>query len=111
MGCATDLHCDACGYVVEYMVHGFDCGEVSFVHSVTCADCRELRVASLPPFPPLASAWDHYGPGARVDFARMPPLRCPESDAHRVAPWYHPGPCPRCGAAELRAGDRFIIWD
>jgi hypothetical protein len=104
MGYATDLHCDACGYAIEYMVHGFDCGDVGCVQAVTCTDCRALRVAPLPEtmsFP--------FMPGARLDFSGVQ-LRCPESDAHHVAPWYYPGPCPRCGVA-LRRGARFVIWD
>ena len=110
MGFWTDLHCDACGYAVERMVLGFDMGEVAYVHSVTCADCRELRIVRLPHYPPMVSEPRRTMSEARVDFARLPPLRCPESPAHSVAPWYHPGPCPRCGA-ELRMGTHFVIWD
>ena len=93
MGFATDLHCAACGYAVDFMVHGRSFGEAGPVQAVACADCRALRVARLPEPP-----------------ASPEPLRCPESAAHRVVPWSHPGPCPRCGA-ELRAGERFVIWD
>lgn len=108
MGFATDLHCDACGYGVEHMVLGFDVGGSGCVQAVSCADCRELRVATLPPDPPVLSHGVRTAE-TRVDFTRIP-IHCPVSDEHRITPWYHPGPCPRCGA-ELRAGQRAIIWD
>ena len=106
MGTANDYRCPACGYHVDSMVSGYDCGMMSHVHAVRCDDCRELRISPLPGKP-----WDlPYDEGERRAVLATFVLTCPVSPAHVVHPWAEPGPCPRCGDT-LERGEGMILWD
>ena len=107
MGVAHNFHCPRCEYHVEGMVSGYDCGMSSHVHAISCTECEALRIARLPGHP-----WDldgdmaERGAAARVQYR----LTCPVSPSHRVGPWSHPGPCPRCGDP-LQAEENVLLWD
>lgn len=125
MGQSADYRCPACGYHAEGRVSGYDVGECSHRHAVLCEDCRELLDLPLPGTPAEVAASLRRGRGgdalaglrgeawlARLGEAARArfPLRCPRSGDHRVRPWSHPGPCPRCGET-LARGEHVVEWD
>lgn len=105
VGSAANFRCAECGYQVNHMVHGYDRGMAAQVHAISCTDCHELRIARI------GGGWDPELPWLEepIDLSQVT-LRCPVSAEHRVSPWTHPGPCPRCGTT-LVEGDDLIMWD
>jgi hypothetical protein len=48
--------------------------------------------------------------GQAIHWAEMKVV-CPKSDFHRMQPWNHPGPCPRCGVFLEKNTTPKLIWE
>lgn len=90
------------------MVSGYSCGMFSHVHAVLCTDCQSLRAAVLPGHPAELPRGNEQELGVAA-LARYE-LACPVSAVHRVQPWFHPGPCPRCSET-LECEEATLLWD
>ena len=108
MGVAHNFRCSNCHYRLDGMISGYSCGMLSHAHAVLCVDCEALRRCVLPGHP-----WelrDAIGETRTAAVLEQYGLTCPVAPSHRVSPWSHPGPCPRCGET-LDAELDVLLWD
>jgi hypothetical protein len=98
MGLICQFSCPACGYTAE-VAGGPDHGMVASRKTFTCMDCRELGDVTVS----LRGPEPHR-------IVQPVAARCPSCRSGRLAPWTHPGPCPRCGTV-MRNGEVVEFWD
>jgi len=108
MGRSLSFLCPDCGYRVEHISGGIDCGFESVVQTVSCPHCHGLSDCLISTDP--SGVLRHNPTRLRHDF--LPDLSCPVCGAKDVTPWNDPGPCPRCGETmEMDIEGPIALWD
>src|SRR5437764_8579092 len=98
MGMRVDFICPGCGYSA-HISGGADSRMHAATQTILCLDCRDL-------YDVVAST------GYPTNAPKGIPLKCPNSPAHAIKVWEHPGPCPNCGQTMTHNENGTVtMWD
>ncbi|MEP0813740.1 MAG: hypothetical protein HRF49_03625 [bacterium] len=100
MGSVNLFECKSCGYGCE-VGGGKDRGFLAVTQTFKCEECLELFDGCVGTI---------LVDGENPQLKKRRP-RCPNSAKHRITPWNHPSPCPKCGGDMERNEEYLVMWD